>query len=200
MTYINGKSKNKEISRQHILDIVGDRKGLDIFTLPSTNFLLENRLDAHNITCAERDLDICVDQKLIVKAESKENIDINYGDAFEVLRESKKAYDVIWLDLCGPLSSPLINNFLSAIQMTPLKRVTHISLTFAGARGYYAKDIARFYNAKNIEDFRTRVFPKLVSDFAAQAGRKCELIYKQAYKEDRRAIPMKMYTFKIEQI
>ena len=73
MAYNNHNSINKEQSRQHILDLIDRKWYWNIFTLPSTNFILEqdiiDKLENRycNIVCAEHDFEIFQESYLLLK-------------------------------------------------------------------------------------------------------------------------------------
>lgn len=201
----NHKCKYKEKCRNDVFKLVKHKAKQKlksrIFTLPSTNFKLEERI-LNNIPCQ---IITAENKKEIFKVQKKNNpgsksLILNHGDAFKVLEKyNNYPFDVVWLDLCGPLSFNNVNNFLSFIQTGNLSNNSYVCITFACRRETQSKDITDFYGLNSIDEFRKVTFPKLVKEFAKMANRKTSLIKKFYYKseEHTKSMPMQMLTFKI---
>ena len=194
----NHHSLHKQKCRDLIEKQVSKYKGeVKVFTLPSTNFILEEKLLSNpnvKLYCAENNASVYKQQKKNVLSKQ---ITLKKGDAFEVLDKSKQNYNVVWMDLCCPLRKPVINRVLSLVQSDKLDDC-YFNLTVACSREQNYEDNLKFYGANTLKEFRNTVFPKLVQSFAENSGKKCKLVSTINYKEKGYSVPMKMLTFKIK--
>jgi hypothetical protein len=202
--YINTNTEGKEVCRDIIDQAVNTvrktNKKISVFTLPSTNFLLEDRLAMKfgtKLYTAEYKKDIYEEQLTnpIYKRLSKDGKIVHkLGDAFTILREIPEC-DVVWLDLCCTLELSIINRWLSFVQSSSTKQ-QYIALTVMGKRGFYAPEIVKFYNCKNMEQFRNKVFPALTKQFAKIVGIKCKMLKMFKYEGENNC-PMLFYLFQL---
>lgn len=194
----NHFSDNKQKCRDLVAEQVSKLEGeVNVFTLPSTNFILEKTLLKKPGVClygAENNLRVYKDQG---KNTISKQMVLKKGDGFDVIKKSKKRFDVVWMDLCSPLRHSVLNNILSLVQSNSLADSCYFNVTIACAREMNYQSLLSFYKAKNLKHFRDKIFPQLVKQFASSCGRECKLIKTINYKESGRAIPMKMLTFKI---
>src|SRR6185437_3983400 len=115
MAYNNAESREKQRCRDYILhecvfspEMRSKNKRLNILTLPSTNFLLENRLlkigNVNGVYCLERDNSIYEKQQMLFKDGKSDRLQLINSDCFDFLFSTQEKFDVLWLDLCGPLN------------------------------------------------------------------------------------------------
>jgi hypothetical protein len=199
--YANHNSKEKIRSRRKIYrEVVRNVKyrnklgKVNVLTLPSTNFALEKELVKLNnvdLVCVEKERDVymyCMD-KSVTKA-------YYLGDVFDYLSlEYIPVFDVIWLDLCAPLSFRIINDFISLIQGDKIASGATVALTVMATRENEWKELSKVYNCDSLEEFRDKVFPDTVIEFAKMSGKKCKLKEIFSYKT---TTLMKMYLFTIK--
>lgn len=178
-----------------------ERARINIFTLPSTNFILEKELCKFlkvNLICAEKDTKVFKKQNslnIFTELKETQRISLFNKDAFEVLRNPRHNYAVIWLDLCGGYNVSTINNILSLVQQRNLNKLCYVAITLMNKREQKAKEISKFYGYKTISQFRDN-FHRLVIDFAEMIdGRKCRLINSYSYNN---SSPMTMQIFEIK--
>ena len=196
--YNNHYSKNKQKCRDLIAKQVSKFKGdVNVFTLPSTNFILEENLSKKSnvsLYCAENNPYIYKQQR---KHLISKQVFLKKGDVFDVLNKSKEQFDVIWLDLCCTIRHDVLNRIIDLVQSNKLKTNSYLNITISVARETHYENMLRFYGAKSLDDFRNKVFPNLVIQFSESTGKKCKLLSTMNYKEKGHSIPMKMLTFKI---
>lgn len=197
--YNNHFSLNKQKCRDLVEEQVSNLKGeVNVFTLPSTNFILEKQLltkSGVKVYCAENDTWV---YRLQRKQDTSKLLNLKKGDAFDIIKKSKQKFNVIWLDLCSPLRHKTINSILSLVQSDNLAEECYLNITFACARESNYTRLISFYGATNLKQFRDKTFPNLVKQFSNSVDKQCKLVKTINYKEQGHAIPMKMLTFKIQ--
>lgn len=201
--YKNHDSMEKQICREKIIKKVESIKKdkIRILTLPSTNFYLEEVLlgiPGVTVDCIEREKKIFIDQLEIIK-DRKLNINLVNNDIFEYLKETKHQYDLIWVDLCGPLNSRIVSNFLSLIQAREtFSSNAFLVLTILGAREQEKEELLEFYKCKSLEEFRQSKLPELAEELANEVDKTCELLDLYKYPSGSKNAPMIMFTFNLK--
>lgn len=202
--FINHLCPEKQKIRDYIFKLalkqIDSNRQSVAFTLPSTNFQLEDKLIynlSYKVIAAENNSEVYQEQ--LIKRSSTKNLELNFGDAFSILSKVEDSLDLIWLDLCGPLSTRVINNFLSTIQTVKLSKTAYVSITYAARREVQSKALKQFYGI-DLSELRNSEFPKLVQQFGEMAGRKVTVIKQINYKSSTKtkAMGMTMITFKIK--
>lgn len=193
--YANHNTPEKIKSRQKIYDIIASntKRPLRVLTLPSTNFALEKqlmKLSGIDVECVEREYTIykkalnncCIDKYFL-------------GDVFDHLASSSP-YDIVWLDLCTPLTNKIINNVLYAIRGNKLLNNSLLAITIMAAREPEGVNLAKMYNCDSLEELRIQGFPKLLSCYSKSIGKSC--ILNDLYQYNSTGSPMIMYSFTIK--
>ncbi len=198
--FSNHDSSEKQDCRDKILSIVDNikKENIRVLTLPSTNFYLEEALSnipGVKVDCVERDREVYKKQLDII-SERHLNISIKNQDIFEYLKESKIKYDVVWLDLCGPLSPEIISNFLSLVNSRELiSDDAYIMLTILCRREQKGQEMMDFYGCTSLRELREQVLVFQVKKMAKEANKTCELLDVYNYSSGKTNIPMKMLSF-----
>lgn len=205
--FVNHTCPHKQSTRDYIFSLAtatqvarNTSRGGTAFTLPSTNFILEDKLVnelGFKIITAENNKEVYNEQ--LKKRKNEKQVTLNYGDALGVLSAIKEPLDLVWLDLCGPLSTKVVNGFLSFIQVGNFNNMAYVAITFASRREVQSKVLKEFYGM-DLATFRTEGFPELVEAYGEMANRQVELIKQIDYKSSvhSKSMPMTMLTFKIK--
>lgn len=199
--YNNHYSAQKEYTRNIVYNLVRTYKRkepLNVLTLPSTNFVLEEKLlelDNVKLTCTENDPIIhSAQKKHFLYREIKKSGDFRFKDAFTLVRESHSKFGVIWLDLCGGFGNTNLNNIFSLVQSNKLEKEAYVALTLMKGREKDSEKLHSFYGYKSMKKFREG-FPDLVIEFAEmKKNRQCRLVHKFEYIN---SSPMMFLVFKI---
>jgi hypothetical protein len=164
--------------KEDVREIISQKyTGGNILSLPADNFLFESKFPNAKITCCELDTETYKRGRKF----KPQNVEYLNRDVFTL----KGRYDFVWLDLCINLSPMLVNTFISYFQDSTAKT---ICLTIQGKRELFGNKL-KFYGAKDLDDFRYNVFPKLLEDFS---GYKVTEIYR--YLSPNKS-PMIVYSF-----
>lgn len=167
--------------KESIRDIVKQNyPGGDILSLSADNFLFEKKFPKAKITSCE--LDTLTYQKGI-KARPK-NVKYLNKDIFTI--DGK--FGLVWLDLCGVFTLKLVQNLLFYFRNSESKV---IALTIQAKREPFAKYL-ELYGAKDLEDFRLKTFPELITRYS-----KYELTSCYKYLSPSKS-PMLLYIFKLK--
>lgn len=204
--YKNHDSVEKLVCREKIIQTVEkirqSKSTVRVLTLPSTNFYLEEvllNIPGVTVDCCERERGIYNTQLEIIN-ERRLNIQLSNNDIFEFIKESSEPYDLIWLDLCGPLQKSIINNFLCLVQSREfISRDAYIALTILGAREPEGKELVEFYDCKDLKELRESRLISLAQEYASMAGKACDLIDTYKYISGVHT-PMIMHEFHLKQL
>jgi hypothetical protein len=171
------------------------KRNIRLLTLPSNNFIFEKMVMEHypdaQIDCME------LDKNLYNKMKSNLPVKVNYefGDIFDKLLANPNTYDFIWLDLCGNLSSTNLLSIISSVQ-TSLKQKCIFAFTLSSIREQRTKVFTSLYNCKDANEFRFKVFPRLLTKLGRMFHPKFSLADIIRYKNGSNSIPMSLYLFK----
>lgn len=168
------KEFQREKLKSYIEKIVGNPKSM--LTLSADNFLFESKFKRCKITSCENN-----PRTYLKGLENKpKNVIYKQKNIFE--EEPKQ--DVVWLDLCVNLSVTTINELISYFQKSKSKM---IALTVQSQREHLSKNLS-YYGAKDLDDLRENVFPKLIKNMSNY-----KLVKIDKYRTN---LNMIMYTFK----
>ncbi len=194
--FSNHNSIEKRRSREKVYKVIqGNKKRpLNVLTLPSTNFLLEKRiakLKGIELICVERD-------PVIYKQALSNSCASRYlsGDVFDWIHALQIKFDVLWLDLCSPLSMKLRNDIFYLIQSDKLSSNCFFAITLMAAREPQGSLLADIYNYPTMQQFREKGFSEIVISFAKSVGKDCKLV--ETYLYNSTGTPMIMYSFTIK--
>ena len=171
------------------------KRKIRLLTLPSNNFIFEKmvmeRYPNAQIDCME------IDKNLYNKMKNNLPVKVNYefGDVFDKLQANADTYDFIWLDLCGNLSSTNLLNIISSVQ-TSLKQKCIFAFTLSSIREQRTKVFTSLYNCKDGNEFRFKMFPKMLTKLGRFSHPKFSLADIIRYKNGVNSIPMSLYLFK----
>lgn len=194
--FINHDSQEKQKTREYILSqIPGLKKRKPrLLTLPADNFIFEQmvlkRYPNAVIDCME------IDRVLYRNVKDKLPCKVNYefGDIFDKLQANPNTYDVIWLDLCGNLSTSNLYNLISAVQ-TSLKQNCIFAFTLSSFREQRGKVFTQLHNCEDINRFRFSVFPKMLVKMGRMIHPNFSLQKILKYQNDGSSVPMSLYLF-----
>lgn len=189
-------SQEKQKTRQYILDQIPKLKKRKprLLTLPADNFIFEQmvlkRYPNAVIDCME------IDRVLYRQVKDQLPCKVNYecGDIFDKLQANPNTYDVIWLDLCGNLSTSNLYNIISAVQ-TSLKKNCIFAFTLTSHREQRGKIFTQLYDCTDINHFRFSVFPKMLVNMGRMIHNKFSLQKIIKYQNNGTNIPMSLYLF-----
>jgi hypothetical protein len=167
------KEEIREIVKEHY-------PGGDILSLSADNFLFEKKFPKTKITSCETDI---LTYQRGIKARPK-NVNYLNKDIFTV----QGKFGLVWLDLCGVFTLNLVKNLLLYFRNSESQV---IALTIQAKREQFAKYL-EIYGAKDLEDFRLRAFPELITRYS-----KYELTSCYKYLSPNKS-PMLLYIFKLK--
>jgi hypothetical protein len=189
-------SEKKHKTRQYVFDQIStlNKRKIRILSLPANNFIFEKMVlekypDAI-IDCME------INQSLFVEVKNDVPCKINYefGDIFDKLQANPNTYDVVWLDLCGNLSVSNLNNLISAAQTT-IKKKSIFAFTLSSSREQKSKVFTELYNCANMDNFRYKVFPKMLTKMTKIVHPNFTLQKILKYRNKGSRVPMSLYLF-----
>jgi hypothetical protein len=186
-------SLEKEKSREFV---VKHYNGGRVLSLPAENFMLEQRIlmdypYAH-IDCFENNPDTYAKGLNQFERLKDKNPNLTYtlGDVYEIA--DANVYDFIYLDLMNVFSIQLINKLLQFFR----KAKGMMFLTIQMRREHIgSKENLSAWGAKDLKDFRDRVFPELITLCTPFN----EVLKPYNYKnssENKMSSPMRIYGFK----
>lgn len=201
MSYVAHNSPAKEVARELVMKAIRPigKRGLKIFSLPSTNFKFEQKVlssyPTAQIDCVEFDRKIY--QTCLIKSKDFSNLNIWCKDAFEYLENTKDQYDLIWLDLCGQISHSRAVKCAKVLESGRVKNGGIFAVTFMAKRELDGDLIRKIHNC-DLYHFRTHQFSNMLQVGASFSNRRCELIDVYNYKNDNsKAAPMFLGIYKI---
>lgn len=165
--FLYHESQEKHKTRKYVLEQIPalKKRKPKLLTLPADNFIFEqmvlSRYYHADIDCMEIDPDVYSR----VKDNLPCNVRYEQGDVFDKLHDNPGKYDVIWLDLCGNLSTTTMNNLMSAVQ-TSIKPNSVFAFTLSSKREQRSKDFLKLYKCKDLNHFRFKVFPSKLTQMA----------------------------------
>lgn len=194
--FVNHASHEKHKTREYILSQIPTLKKRKprLLTLPADNFIFEqmvlNRYPNADIDCME------IDRVLYRQVKDNLPCKVNYefGDIFDKLQANPKTYDIIWLDLCGNLSTSNLYNLISAVQNS-LKTKCIFAFTLTSHREQRGKVFTQLYDCTDINHFRFKVFPKMLLKMGRMIHPHFSLRKIIKYQNDGSAVPMSLYLF-----
>lgn len=189
-------SQEKQKTRQYVLDQIPKLKKRKprLLTLPADNFIFEKmvlkRYPNAIIDCME------IDRVLYRQVKDNLPCKVNYefGDIFDKLQENPKTYDVIWLDLCGNLSTSNLYSLISAAQNS-IKKNCVFAFTLSSHREQRSKVFTELYNCTDMNHFRFKVFPKMLTKMARMFHPNFSLQKILRYQNEGCQVPMSLYLF-----
>ena len=187
-------SLEKQKTRQYVLDQIPKLKKRKprLLTLPADNFIFEQmvlkRYPNAIIDCME------IDRVLYRQVKDNLPCKVNYefGDIFDKLQENPNMYDVIWLDLCGNLSTTNLYSIISAVQNS-LKKNCVFAFTLSSHREQRGKVFTQLHGCANINHFRYEVFPKMLVKMGRIIHPNFSLQNILKYQNEGTQIPMSLY-------
>jgi len=194
--FINHKSQEKQKTREYILGQIPKlkKRKLRLLTLPADNFIFEQmvlkRYPNAVIDCME------IDHVLYRQIKDSLPCKVNYefGDIFDKLQDNPNMYDVIWLDLCGNLSTNNLYNIISVVQNS-LKKKCIFAFTLSSNREQRGKIFTQLYNCPDINHFRFKVFPKILIKMGRIFHPYFSLKKILKYQNEGSKVPMSLYLF-----
>ena len=189
-------SSEKHKTREYILEQIPKlkKRKIRLLTLPADNFIFEQmvlkRYPSAEIDCME------IDRVLYRQVKDNLPCKVNYefGDIFDKLQENPNKYDVIWLDLCGNLSTTNLYSLISSVQNS-LKKNCIFAFTLSSHREQRGKIFTQLYGCTDINHFRYKVFPKMLVKMARMFHPGFSLKKILRYQNDGSAVPMSLYLF-----
>lgn len=194
--FIQHDSQEKHKTRKYILDQIPKLKKRKprLLTLPADNFIFEQmvlkRYPNAIIDCME------IDRVLYRQVKDKLPCNVNYefGDIFDKLQANPNTYDVIWLDLCGNLSTTNLYSLISVAQ-TSIKKNCIFAFTLSSHREQRGQIFTELYDCTDIDQFRYKVFPKMLTNMARMFHPNFSLQKILRYQNEGCSIPMSLYLF-----
>ena len=189
-------SQEKHKTRKYILEQIPKlkKRKLRLLTLPADNFIFEKmvlkRYPNAIIDCME------IDRVLYRQVKDNLPCKVNYefGDIFDKLQANPNTYDVIWLDLCGNLSTTNLYSLISVAQ-TSIKKNCIFAFTLSSHREQRGQIFTELYNCTDIDQFRYKVFPDMLTKMARIFNPKFSLQKILRYQNEGCPIPMSLYLF-----
>lgn len=201
MTYVNAQSKDKKLCRTlvlHYLDVL-DMQKPNVVSLPADNFIFEKQVLTNfpkaQIDCLEYNDEVydIVLQSDVYRS-VKHKLTYQKGDIIDHLGMNPGDYDMMWLDLCGPIRKRLFLRMLSIVQH--LKRGSYLALTLLQAREQIRsmQSLSDILGFENVNDLRICFIEQMIYS-AKQTNRQLTLVESKQYPSDNGS-PMVLLIFK----